>query len=621
MRKFTKKNNKKNNTKLLKNLLGGRVEIKKPVTRKKVVDDIYDNYLSQYFDTAYKGKDLDISSNSINWGIGVEHEAQLFHISKNTGSFKNTNILFDSQESTCYLTHDKSKNGSCCKMIKDDRCYYDIPEIKKLIKSRVRLNKDDEEWLKKIPWEATGRWVEKCVPTSVVLQRTPILMPEFITGNHKNRTIESIYDELLFLEKKFIDLQMKNPHTRQKVKKYGEIRTVPYGSVDNILVPEKGTMHKKEYNFYKYKYLDYVGSYHLTFTLPCRETITDKEFVELHQNFANQFQWIEPLLIASLFSGDPRTITKEDYEKKIRGSFRILSTGWGNLAGSDVRKIGTKGVGRYANIESVWRKSLDYKETKRLMNCNSKVRFDKSVGILSSDIRTFGFDYTKNCKKISKECPKVSGAPMVYPNGLEIRIFDHFSSSHLIDLLRFMVYLSENSRVFDTKNYVYDNLSWKTAVRKVMKEGWKAILSDSYLNELRKNLNLELNFRNKTAIGFMKAVNDELFMKHKNGLFTTLMIEKRYRDAPNIVELNRFSWQISFNDKYQTVMKNIMKENFKKGQKITMDKFEKVLFTKFTKSIWKDYVIDILYALEAKPYKMLELKYPEGVIISIKYIK
>ena len=124
MRKFTKKNNKKN-TKLLKKLLGGRVEIKKPVTRKKVVDDIYDNYLSQYFDTAYKGKDLDISSNSINWGIGVEHEAQLFHISKNTGSFKNTNILFDSQESTCYLTHDKSKNGSCCKMIKDDMCYYD----------------------------------------------------------------------------------------------------------------------------------------------------------------------------------------------------------------------------------------------------------------------------------------------------------------------------------------------------------------------------------------------------------------------------------------------------------------------------------------------------------------
>ena len=112
-----------------------------------------------------------------------------------------------------------------------------------------------------------------------------------------------------------------------------------------------------------------------------------------------------------------------------------------------------------------------------------------------------------------------------------------------------------------------------------------------------------------------------LFMKHKNGLFSTLMIEKRYRDAPKIVELNRFSWQISFNDKYQTIMKNLMKDNFKKGQKITMEKFEKVLFTKFTKSIWKDYVIDILYALEAKPYKMLELKYPEGVIISIKYIK
>ena len=90
-------------------------------------------------------------------------------------------------------------------------------------------------------------------------------------------------------------------------------------------------MDLNEYMFYSQKYLDYVGSYHFTFTLPCPQDISDKEFVKIHQNFANQFQWIEPILIASLFSGDPRTITQEDFDKKIRGSFRILATGWGNL--------------------------------------------------------------------------------------------------------------------------------------------------------------------------------------------------------------------------------------------------------------------------------------------------
>ena len=309
-------------------------------------------------------------------------------------------------------------------------------------------------------------------------------------------------------------------------------------------------------------------------------------------------------------------------KKKIRGSFRILATGWGNLAGSNVRKMGTKGVGRYANIESVWRKSLDFKNTKKLMDCDKRVQIEKSVSILSSDIRTFGFDFSNQCKKRhrAEECPKVSGDKMVYPNGMEIRIFDHFNSSYLIDLLRFMVYLAENSRVFHTKNYVYSNLVWKSTVRNIMRNGWKTILSDTYLDELRKNLNLELNFKNKTAYGFLDAVNDELFLKHRNGFYPSLLIEKKYKEAPDFPQLNRHSWQVSFNHKYSKTLKELMKENFKKGQKIKMTKFESVIFKKFTKSIWKDYIDDILFALEDKPYNMLELNYPNGKITGIKYI-
>ena len=607
--------------------------------RRKTIDNLYSDYIVKKYDDAYKVNKLDTSTGGINWGLGVEHEAQLFHISKNEPySFKNTNILFDSQESTCYLTHDKTEKGSCCKSIKN--CYYSHPMVRKLMKSRPNIKQSESEFLKNIPWELTGRQSSMCsqkykvvdgerkpIPVKI-LNRAPTLMPEFITTKHKNRTIESINNELLYVEKKFIDLQMKNPHTRQKVKKYGEIRTVPYGTANNILVPIKPTMGWTEYDFEEdEKYLDYTGSYHVTITLPCRENISDYEFIKLHQNFANQFQWIEPLLLASLFSGDPRTITEKDYNKKIRGSFRILATGWGNLAGSNVRKLGTSGVGRYSNIESVWRKGLNFNSTKNLIDCDEKAKKNKNIkkrgSILSSDIRTFNFDFSNNCAERTgrpDECPKVSGGNMVHPNGMEIRIFDHFNSVHLIDLLRFMVYLSENARLFETRNYVYSNLTWKTTVRNIMKNGWRAILSDKYIDELRKNLNLELNFKNKTAFGFLEALNEELFMKHKSGFFPSLLIEKKYREAPDLPELNRFSWQISFNNEYEKTLKELMKNNFKKGQKITMSSFENVIYTKFSKKIWKDYIEDILFALESKPYKMVELIYPTGVITGIKYI-
>ena len=125
-------------------------------------------------------------------------------------------------------------------------------------------------------------------------------------------------------------------------------------------------------------------------TLPCHNDISNKDFVELHRNFGKQVQMIEPLLIASFFSPDPDSVG--DGGKKIEGSFRVMSTGWGNFAGSDLRKL-DKGVGRYANLESEWRKTLNFEESKALHDCNKEVYIDEpnAVGILSSDFRTFQF--------------------------------------------------------------------------------------------------------------------------------------------------------------------------------------------------------------------------------------
>ena len=64
-------------------------------------------------------------------------------------------------------------------------------------------------------------------------------MPEFVTTNHKNRSIESLWDELIYQENKFVELQMKNPHTQEKVKEYGEIRQLPHGAISKVRVPVK----------------------------------------------------------------------------------------------------------------------------------------------------------------------------------------------------------------------------------------------------------------------------------------------------------------------------------------------------------------------------------------------
>ena len=587
---------------------------------KKKVPDYYRQYISKYYDKNMFPNEVETKTRHFNWGIGLEHEMQLFHISKSKDveDVSRSNILFDSQESTCFLLKDKSKEGPCCKLMtrNGSTCYNNNPKTKKLFKAGVKISEKVKEWLKTIPWELSGRQSKGCTPDTTLLKRVPTLMPEFVTTSHKNRSMESLCNELLFLENKFIELQMKNPHTKQKVKRYGQIRQLPYGAISKIRIPNKHTIGNEKYDFIKEDYIDYLGSYHVTITLPCPEDITDKEFIENHQNFANQLQWIEPLLISAFFSADPRSVA--DSGKKTEGSFRIMYTGWGNIAGADLRKIG-KGLGRYGNIESHWRKTLNFEDSKKLHKCNNEVQIDEpgAIGILGSDFRTFGFDHTDKCP--GKECPKVSGSPIVYPNGIEIRIFDHFNSSHLIDLLRIIVYIAENSRNHKCNNYVYNNKSWKNAMRLVMKEGWNAVMEKSYIEELRINLGLELDFGRKKAFGTLVNLTKELFDKNHNGMYSKLLLEKKYELCPRIPEINRFSWQISFNKLYGEEMTDFIKDNFKKGNTITIKKF-KSIFYKSLKKIWEEDIEDLLYALEAKPNFLLKTITDKGHISKIKIL-
>lgn len=614
--------------KLTKKQLGGIVKRpKKSKKKKEIVYDYYDDYLTRYFGESYKDEKLDIKPRKYqdySWGLGVEHEMHLFHISKKSNSLdiSESNILFDSQEATCYLTHQpgdkKDEKGACCKLLRDI-CYNEHPEIAKIMPKKPILNRKDINFLKEVPWELSGRQSRGCEPTTI-LKRMPVLMPEIITGNHKNRTIESIADELIFMEKKFIHLIKKNPYVKQKIKKYGDIRQLPIGSIGDVRVPIKPTMHLKNYQLHEGKFKDYLGSYHITITLPTPEKTTNKEFIELHQNFANQFQWIEPLLISSFFSGDPSDIISS--EKKIRGSFRVVATGWGNIAGSDLRKLSKgKGVGRYANIESEWRDKLKFKDSNGLMRCDDRVRIDEpgAVGILSSNVRTFGFDFSPNCE--GRECPKVSGAPMKKPYGIELRIFDNFNSKHIKDLLRVLVYLAENSRNHKCNKYVYKNNAWKVATKIVMEEGWRGVFPSEYIKELRNQLGLKLEISKKGAYDVFVDLVAELFEKNKDGLYTKILLKdyKKYTKPPKLPTINRFSWENRFRKEYGTEIAVFIRQNIPYGQELTLGKFEKIFYKKYKKEKWQNNIIDVIYALSSDPYNLLKLEIYHGKIKGITY--
>ena len=41
------------------------------------------------------------------------------------------------------------------------------------------------------------------------------------------------------------------------------------------------------------------------------------------------------------------------FKDRVRGSYRMMNVGWGNIAGSDVRLF-DKGIGRYAKTKIYW---------------------------------------------------------------------------------------------------------------------------------------------------------------------------------------------------------------------------------------------------------------------------
>jgi hypothetical protein len=534
------------------------------------------------------------------WGLGLEHETQMF--------------LYDNEKYK-YL--------------------HVIPNLEKEI-IKYDLQKKETNWGKElqtdIPLEKTGRMCQG----KLVLEKTPINMPEFITREPmsnmkmKSKIFENRYktgmdyfynlyrEEEQFLTENVKDKvsQLKKTIDSQNNTEGTTIIEYPFGMCKYIrtikkILPNKLLLSKKVYK-------DYVGSFHITITLPYKKNKKGKytkkeeeEFILNHQKMANCIQWLEPLLLTAYFSVDQDAMGKK--EDKIKGSFRVMKAGWGNFGGSDVRRF-NEGIGRYANIPSYWRENLNYKETKLMENlCGTAPPPEGETGAISrmaGDFRTFGNTDPK------RPWHRTSGAPMNIPNGIEIRIFDHFPTFYLYSLIKLIVYIAENSRKCDFNMFVYKDKDWIENLGNIMKNGWKTELTNNYIEKLRNVLKLEIKTNNRQAYKIFEIICKELYNKNKNGDWVILMLNDK--TEIEIPKLNRESWEYAFNLELIKNKKLLEKSNnllklIKTGDNIEKykEKFEKIFESK-----WYDDYLDILYYFES--YKLIKIKNNNIIFINKK---
>ncbi len=545
------------------------------------------------------------------WGIGIEHEVHLFHQPKHLKSNEKLRdvTLFDG-ESAMKRTMEAYKKGT------------------------LQMTDEEYKFMKTVPFESTGRLCNG----QWVIKKVPFNMPEFITWEpfcniRQDKTLDQYVDQVIMGRKTFIDIISREPITREIIQKNGDLMQYPVGMTRYLKCPKNGSTPK--YTFLKKKGTkedavrpEYVGSYHLTFTLPHNEKTTQKEFVQMHQNFANQLQWLEPLMLTSYFSQDQYACGSK--EERVRGSFRVMIIGWGNFAGSDVRLF-SEGIGRYSKSKTYWRDGLKLYEKEKIAPCippSPSAIAEGATTTLSSNFRTFG-----STDPLRPE-HRQSGIGMTKPNGVEFRIFDHFDDINYISSLTNLIgIVGENSRVTKATEYVYQNKYWIDAMHQIMKYGYKAQITPQYKKLLAKMLGITITTSSLNAFDLFEDVVIQLYKKNYfgdwNKIFHKEMIytEKKNEESIALIipHINKLSYMLSFMMKLNR--KTLILKSFNQLSR-SLNQSDDTIYTmkefaqyvkKHMGSVWVKEADDIAYIYEYLGYVMLE-KSDDGKIDKVRVV-
>jgi hypothetical protein len=526
------------------------------------------------------------------WAIGIEHETQMLYYPY-TQNVKDYEIM--KLDVVCdYML----KNWS-----KLHKFYLKQPSLNKDARLLVNtvFTQKNFDFLQEIvirKFESTGRkcngkWVIKPVHDK---NNKPVKMPEFVSDSpFKKLPIETYCDQIIKQQNRFIGIIAFHPRLRKKMLRKSIPIAFPFGMSNYIKCDNK-------------LFKDYTGSFHITLTLPFTSKTTNKAFVDNHKAFANMIQWIEPLLVSGFFSGDDKAIGSKD--KRVKGPYRVTCIGWGNFAGSDVRKF-DKGVGRLTNVPNNWRDGLQFYEKNKTNYCRKvakliQLREPSALSGFSSDFRTFGGD------------DHISGYGMSKPNGVELRIFDNIHTTYTSRLCRLLVYVAERSRKHRTSKYVYKDKDWIKSLHNIVEQGWKGEVSPGYLKKLRIIFNLKLKTDSLRSWDILKIFNKELFEKTKSGLWTKMLLKKVYLKPTELICVNRINLECGFILKLNrnTSLRNKFIKFYNKiPSKLKLKDFSKYFFEIFNKETFKNDIEDIIYLLET--FNIVSIKLIKGKIKEI----
>ena len=529
------------------------------------------------------------------WGNGIEAEFGLFRNPSATFNSKKIKYLFfdskqlvnPSKPSQKYIYYvytknlKKNKNGEIVYPTRFKRAieFLDGVDVEKAGKSclgKIISGKDDD-------------YVYYLLETRTY---------DYASGKDKKtfsgkRFIEVFVDEL----QKNIQTVIKDktefrPEYKKKENKIlGKPVLYPYGMSSRILLRNLNTNEYKDGPTIE----NYTGSYHFTFTLPHLYAGDCSVNSKNHKFFANLVQWIEPLIASAYHSCDDRSVGNGNSYSK--GSYRVAMTGWGSFGTSDLERVKCvktkmsaadilrdfevdpetffeqETLFKYAYKDPKWRNNLPFKGLKDLEPCR-KFLTGKQPS-LGGDFRTPFFQEGYVGKNKNNDTVILKD----YIHGLEIRIFDWFNPKHLSSMGRILVMVAEQSRDNHQEIFVYDDKDWNDAVRSFMIEGWKAQLSQGYVEKLEKVFNMKLNIKNYRAHDVFKTFVDVLFKKTKGGKWLNLM-SKKHGTPPVLPNVNKKSWEFAF---VQYMLENTSSQK----------KF--ISFTKSLKSGYSLKEIDIMY--------------------------
>jgi hypothetical protein len=262
-------------------------------------------------------------------------------------------------------------------------------------------------------------------------------------------------------------------------------------------------------------------------------------------------QWLEPLMVASW--GQPDCYAVQDDWQSAEGSWRMMANNHSSMGTRNVSlqprnarrqltsaSFESRQLPPYSGNVDPWtaRDALPFLQRRGMQF--SLPPFYHSAGetmaaYLETAIR--GTDF----RRAQKE-----------PFGFEFRIFDHFPTEYLSDVLHILVLICDHSaHLYRQKVTVEqlpdarENADWNQLVREVFLEGWNARIPMTQLVTLDQALQLDLRSAPMTAFDTMRAIVDrlwELYGGGKGEYSRHLIAKSQQSRKPSLENLNRTSF-------------------------------------------------------------------------------